>query len=320
MNVNTGRSAIALTLFVVLAVGWAFSALADEKTQTDSSILSGTVTSEVTIEGFAETAAPTLVVSRSVVETYIPVAFDASAFEVQSPSTAAYSWDLTGDGEADAVSGVPLFFHTYQESGTYSVTVRITDAVGTDIASDPVDVLVTNRAPEAAFAVDGESVSDLAPVQFQDRSRDIDGLIVSWAWDFGDGTTSSEASPAHAYATPGVFVVRLVVADESGASSEPLTRSLSVANTPPIASLVAPSSALVGQSVVFSDDSFDPSLGGRIVQVALDFGDGGYTAGFPRADGLYRHTYATAGDYVVHLYVIDAHGGLTVVRKTIQVG
>ena len=52
-------------------------------------------------------------------------------------------------------------------------------------------------------------------VAFQDRST---GSITSWAWDFGDGTTSTEQHPQHAYAKPGNYVVVLDVTGPAGSS------------------------------------------------------------------------------------------------------
>jgi hypothetical protein len=39
----------------------------------------------------------------------------------------------------------------------------------------------------------------------------------SWRWDFGDGTTSSDRNPTHAYTSPGTYTVTLTVRDERGA-------------------------------------------------------------------------------------------------------
>lgn len=69
-----------------------------------------------------------------------------------------------------------------------------------------------NRPPEAAF---GFSASGLA-VSFTDASSDPDGLIVSWLWDFGDSSTSSEQNPSHTYAAANTYIVRLTVTDDDG--------------------------------------------------------------------------------------------------------
>lgn len=50
-------------------------------------------------------------------------------------------------------------------------------------------------------------------VAFEDRSH---GEITSWRWDFGDGATSTERHPQHAYAKPGEFVVTLYVEGPKG--------------------------------------------------------------------------------------------------------
>ena len=68
-----------------------------------------------------------------------------------------------------------------------------------------------NQAPAADFTFD---VNDL-PVQFTDASSDDSG-VVSWAWNFGDGTTSSAANPSHLFTSYGVKTVSLTVTDAEG--------------------------------------------------------------------------------------------------------
>lgn len=74
--------------------------------------------------------------------------------------------------------------------------------------------------PVAAFS--GSPRNGQAPlaVQFQDLST---GEIDAWAWSFGDGTSSTEANPAHVYAAPGSYTVSLTVGGPSGtdARTEP---------------------------------------------------------------------------------------------------
>jgi len=56
-------------------------------------------------------------------------------------------------------------------------------------------------------------------IQFKDLSVDLDGTIVSWLWDFGDGETDTLKNPTHRYDRPGVYAVSLTVTDNEGKSS-----------------------------------------------------------------------------------------------------
>jgi PKD repeat protein len=50
---------------------------------------------------------------------------------------------------------------------------------------------------------------------FTDGSTDAGGRIVSWHWDFGDGGSSTDQSPAHIYAS-GTYTAALTVTDDRG--------------------------------------------------------------------------------------------------------
>jgi PKD repeat protein len=68
--------------------------------------------------------------------------------------------------------------------------------------------------PQPAFSWSADA-SNAHRVVFTDGSRDSGGRIVSWHWDFGDGGTSSDQSPAHIYAS-GSYTVTLTVTDDRG--------------------------------------------------------------------------------------------------------
>lgn len=72
---------------------------------------------------------------------------------------------------------------------------------------------VAPAVPVAAFEAQPRFVRTGEPVQFSDQST---GCPSSWLWDFGDGATSSERNPAHAYASPGVYTVELRAANGMG--------------------------------------------------------------------------------------------------------
>ncbi|TMP46811.1 peptidase S8 [Pseudoalteromonas citrea] len=85
---------------------------------------------------------------------------------------------------------------------------------------------VAPAAPEANFSY----ASDLLQVNFTDGSRDANNDIASWAWDFGDGNTSTEQSPMHAYAAAGTYQVMLTVTDAEGLTDSKVME-VSVAET-----------------------------------------------------------------------------------------
>jgi len=164
------------------------------------------------------------------------------------------------------------------------------------------------------------SSTEAAEYAFRDASTDLDGTISRWSWTFGDGAVSDEPNPTHGYGDDGSYTVTLVVIDEDGGESAPVSREFVVENAAPVAEFALESrSSVVGQPVRFVDESADPSPNGSIVHVAWDFGDGTYLAGGPVASGEYEHTYATAGTYTVTLYVVDDDGSMSYVSTELFV-
>src|SRR6185312_12125005 len=87
-----------------------------------------------------------------------------------------------------------------------------------------------NRQPEADF---NWHCDDLV-CQFTDASRDPDGTVSAWSWQFGDGNGSDQANPLHAYAAAGTYTVTLAVTDNGGATTEKSTQvTVSAAPPPP---------------------------------------------------------------------------------------
>ena len=61
----------------------------------------------------------------------------------------------------------------------------------------------------------------------------MDGTIVSWAWDFGDGNTSTAQHPSHSYAVPGTYTVSLTVTDDLGATGS-TSQTVDAVRPPPL--------------------------------------------------------------------------------------
>ena len=146
-----------------------------------------------------------------------PVAsFDASALVVEpgqrvsfqdtsSNSPTSWAWDFgdTGTSSNAATS------HTWAKPGTYTVRLTVGNEGGTSTAQKQV---LVKSPPSANFRWE----ADGTVVSFTDTSWDDP---VTWMWDFGDGTTSTQRSPTHEFA-PGVFDVTLLVSNEVGSSSK----------------------------------------------------------------------------------------------------
>ena len=98
---------------------------------------------------------------------------------------------------------------------------------GTRTAGDPLrravfvfDVNDLAVQPTAAFTVAPNTGQYPLPVQFTDVSQ---GGPTSWAWDFGDGATSTLASPSHTYADAGTYTVSLTVSNSKGSDTSTQT-------------------------------------------------------------------------------------------------
>ena len=80
--------------------------------------------------------------------------------------------------------------------------------------------ITDNQPPTVAITASTTNGEAPLPVAFDSTVTDADGdTPVTYAWDFGDGATSTEADPSHTYTTPGRYVVSLKATDARGASS-----------------------------------------------------------------------------------------------------
>lgn len=119
----------------------------------------------------------------------------------------AWHWTF-GDGQSASVQNPT---HTYLSEGTITVELEATDSAGYSCANAK-QIRVGNQAPIADF----NFVTDGLAVTFRDTSRDDDGEVVGWLWDFGDGATSTAQHPSHSYTSFTSYTVTLTVTDDGG--------------------------------------------------------------------------------------------------------
>ncbi len=265
------------------------------------------------------------------------VTFDGTlAFDFDG-QIVSYEWDFDGDGTPDATDAVVT--HTFQEHGTFEVSLSVVDDSGnSDTIIVSIEVAVAEGAPTASISTFHPPVADFAfmpsspvageVVQFDGTlSADFDGEISAFAWDFdGDGTTdATNAIVTHTFTSPGEYSVALTVTDSSG-SVDTAVLSVAIGGTtaveeePPTGLPIAafqrsPLDPLAGEPVMFNGtSSLDPD--GQITEFAWDFnGDGQVDSVAPLAE----HTFPEPGSYIVSLTVADDDGNIDTIATTIPV-
>ncbi|MBL4703315.1 MAG: PKD domain-containing protein [Flavobacteriales bacterium] len=125
---------------------------------------------------------------------------DASA---TTSSTVSWAWDF-GDGNTSTTQNPT---HTYATPGTYTACLTVVDSCGTDSVCTSINICAN---PTASFS----STDSLLSVTFSDLTT-TGGTITSWAWDFGDGNTSTVQNPSNTYAA-GTYTACLTVGDACG--------------------------------------------------------------------------------------------------------
>src|SRR4030042_4049960 len=118
----------------------------------------------------------------------------------------SWIWNF-GDGDTSNLQNPT---HDYTDDEIYTVILTVTDDDGaTDSISKYIDM--SNEDPIARFTYNPSSPTDLDIIQFTDESIDIDGTVISWSWDFEDGSTSNLQNPTHDYTDDGIYTVILTV-------------------------------------------------------------------------------------------------------------
>lgn len=229
----------------------------------------------------------------------------------------SYYWDFGDPQDPAPASGISVA-HNYVHPGTYLVKLTVTDDKG-KMNYEKIAITVTNPPPVASFFMD-----DDAPVAGDELSftatgsYDPNGTIVSYEWDFGDGSTGSGAETSHTYSDIGYYIATLTVTDNDGATTVVRhTVDVHAATDSscsgghcggpdiPLAVITGLPSCSGGQTgvAVDFDGSASRAADGVIVSYRWEFGDGQTAVG-----ERVSHTYQQSGRYVVTLTVTDDKG------------
>ena len=275
----------------------------------------------------------------AVTTTLLTANFDGTASFDPDGTVVEHRWSF-GDGSTGVGATTT---HTYATPGTYDAELTVIDNVGASATrAIRVTVVDPNQPPTAAITATADgagvpasgltgppgadalvaaSLTDPIPTKVPIRfdgtdSVDLDGAIVDWTWDFGDGTSGGGPVVEKAYDTAGSYRIVLTVTDDRGATDSAST-DIEVADPVNLDPTAAFTALVDGLAVAFdgggSSDVDGPD--GRPVAWAWDFGDGTTGSG-PEA----AHTYAIEGIFDVTLTVVDDRGAVDTIVRPVGVG
>ena len=180
------------------------------------------------------------------------------AFSDQSTNTpTTWNWTFEGGNPATSTAQNPTV--TYNNAGSYNVTLTAGNADGSDTKTmiDYIQVISPVIAPVADFAATQSAITEGESVTFSDLSTSNPS---SWNWTFEGGTpaTSTAQNPKVTYASEGIYSVTLKATNSSGSDTKTATGFITVNRipTPPEADFVADITSIKeGESVSFTDQS-----------------------------------------------------------------
>ncbi len=224
------------------------------------------------------------------------VEFDASGSTDPDDDIVDYQWDFDSDGTIDEEG--QKVTHTFDEIGTFTVSLAIKDTEDQSSLAT-LTVVVNEPGVQAVFTADPEEGTAPLTVQFDGSSSSTyEGNIVSYEWDFGDGSprTITGASVSHKYNEVGTYIVSLKVLTNQNESAG-TTKQIYVREIP-LRACFTPSRKSGEAPLTVTFDAKCST--GAVSAYSWSFGDG--------EDSDVRkpnHTYEFPGNYTVTLEVSD---------------
>ncbi|HEX7076787.1 MAG TPA: Ig-like domain-containing protein [Candidatus Eisenbacteria bacterium] len=190
-------------------------------TFTASNALSGSATTMITVTGVNHDPIVTAPASETTDEGVL-LAFGVSATDADGDHVTLTATGVpSGAGFTDNGDDTGSFSWTpgFTQAGSYSVTFHGSDGKGgSGSATTGITVNNVNRAPTADAGGTYNGVLNVAIAFDGSGSSDPDGDVLTFAWDFGDGSSGTGATVSHPYASIGLFNVSLTVTDPGSLS------------------------------------------------------------------------------------------------------
>ncbi len=205
-----------------------------------------------------------------------------------APNATAFLWRFPGGTPDTSILKKPVV--VYSNPGTYSVTLIAINPSGRD-TSIRTNYIVVNTVPNAGFT----STTNVLTATFTNTT--VGG--VTYAWEFGDGDTSSVVNPVHTYATDGTYTVTLSATNACGTTVK--TQSVTVATIPTAGFTISNGSGCAPLTVQFTNTSSSNAT-------SYDWQFPGGNPSSSTNQNPPSVVYALSGTYIVTLTVSNVAG------------
>ena len=207
------------------------------------------------------------------------------------------SWNF-GNGNPPSAQTNPST--SYTTCGTYTVSLTVSGPGGSNTHS-VTNYITVYCQPVVTFTANNTAGCPCTTVQFTSNITANAPGAVTYAWDFGDGSTSAASNPSHPYCTSGLYSVTLVVTNSNGCSKTVTMANYINIYAPPSGSFSAGTTTLchTPAAVTFTNNA----TGTGPLTTSWTFGDGGTGTG-----NTATHNYNASGTYTVTAITTDAHG------------
>jgi len=225
--------------------------------------------------------------TANVTSGFAPLTVSFTNTSTSQDSITSWLWNF-GDGSNSTSQNAT---HTYTNPGTYTVTLTAWNTCGNS-ATTSENITVSCPPVTAQFSANVTSGYPPLTVQFTDLSTS--GVpIISWLWNFGDGSNSTSQNATHTYTNPGTYTVTLTAWNTCG-NSATTSENITVSCPPVTAQFSANvTSGYPPLTVQFTDLS---TSGVPIISWLWNFGDGSNSTSQNAT-----HTYTNPGTYTVTL-------------------
>jgi gliding motility-associated-like protein len=199
--------------------------------------------------------------------------------------------------------------YNYLLPGQFVPKVILEDQTGCQIPVTGIDTITVTKS-YANFGADDSLLCDRGIINFTD-STTTNGVIATYAWDFGDRGTSSLKNPSHNYNGAGFYTVRLIVTTVNGCSDTAIKSKLIKVVNSPVIGITGNIPTCLNSTITFKGIVVVPDT--SAIKWLWNFGNG-KTAISPNP---LPQKYDTAGNYALRLIVTNSSGCADTLDRTV---